>query len=727
MTRGVIGVSPETPAGEAFELLRQKNISCMLVLADNEPVGIFTERKLVQLAAAKGLQLDSYCIADIMTSPVLTAGPELDIYSAYNLLTINNIRHLVVVDQENKLCGVATQSNMMDHLGYEYFLEFKKIFQVMTPELHTISRDLSARHTLLEMAGKSTSCLVVTENERPVGIITERDMTNLLIRGVGLENLSVDEIMSSPVHSCHLTLPLLDAVRIMKERGIRRLIVLDKDGKIAGLTTQSDIIKGLHSQSMQKLKHLVVEKDRQLQKTSRKLAEKTVYLDNILQSSMDMGMVAADLNYHVIFFNPAAEEILGMSASEVIGRDVREIHKMHSIPAPRFAQLVDKIQNQKRHEFTFARRKGNCPGHIKAMVTGIWDPDQSLVGFVLMLRDVTQRTLAQQKIKQQKADLEVMNAELSILYDVSTTLGKTLELSVLLEEILVVITGLKNFNFERGGGIFVVDGDEMELVSHIGMEGGRLGRKMIRRVDDCLCNRVVQRQEILVLGRREFEKTGMGGRESHGAVIVPVMARDKVVGGLCLLTPADFVGLDTNKKILLSTIGSQIGIAMENARLYEKTRFLSLYDPLTNVANRRLMVSGMEKYFFLAKRYGKDFSIIMLDIDNFKIYNDTHGHGAGDTMLALVARVLLDDIRDADGVARYGGEEFLVMLPETCLEDALVTAERLRMQIADQTGVTVSLGVAVYKEYMTKKEQLINAADEALYQAKKNGKNRVEY
>ncbi len=108
MTPGVIGVSPETPVFAALELLRNKNISCVLVLEDNEPVGIFTERKVVQLAAEQGLELDAYAISDIMTSPVLTANRDMDIYSAYSLLSTNKIRHLVVVDDRNKLCGVAT-------------------------------------------------------------------------------------------------------------------------------------------------------------------------------------------------------------------------------------------------------------------------------------------------------------------------------------------------------------------------------------------------------------------------------------------------------------------------------------------------------------------------------------------------------------------------------------------------------------------------------------------
>ncbi|MBU1139650.1 MAG: CBS domain-containing protein, partial [Proteobacteria bacterium] len=645
MTPGVIGVSPETPVSDALKVLRNKNISCVLVLEDREPIGIVTERKVVQLAAKQGLQLDKYVVSDIMTSPLLTAGREMDIYSAYDLLNTHKIRHLVVVDDDNKLCGVVTQSNMMDHLGYEYFIEFKKIRQVMTRDLFTVSQNYPVEQALQEMARISTSCLVVEENERPVGIVTERDMTRMLIDGTDISRLIVKEIMSKPVYSAQLDLPLLEAARIMKEKRIRRIVVVDENGKIAGLTTQSDIIKGLHGQYLQNLKQLVIEKDRELEQTNRKLAEKTVYLDNILHSSVDMGMIAADLNCHIVYFNPAAEKLLGLSATEVIGRDIREVHKKNGILAVRFDNLVEMIQARKRHEFSFVKAGEKGARFIKALVTGIWDPERKLVGFVLMLQDVTERTLAETEIKRQKSDLELINVELSALYSVSSKISRTLEMSELLKEVLDVITKIEIFNFARQGGVFTVDGDEMQLVSQIGVVDDWLDCQKSMRIDDCVCGKAVKTGEVVILGSEEIKGAGLEKTKLHGAVVVPLKAKGKVMGVLCLYTSPDFSGMSEAKITLLSAIGNQVGIAMENVRLYEQTRFLSLYDPLTNVANRRFMDMGLEKYFSFSKRYGKSFSIIMLDIDDFKKYNDTHGHSAGDKMLTRVAQVLIEDIR----------------------------------------------------------------------------------
>jgi diguanylate cyclase (GGDEF)-like protein len=134
----------------------------------------------------------------------------------------------------------------------------------------------------------------------------------------------------------------------------------------------------------------------------------------------------------------------------------------------------------------------------------------------------------------------------------------------------------------------------------------------------------------------------------------------------------------------------------------------------------------MEKNFEAVKRYGKELSVIMLDIDLFKKYNDTHGHIGGDRLLVKLADILTREARKADYVFRYGGEEFLIILPETGLTMAYETAERLRMAVESEAGITVSLGVSSYHEPLLDAEALIRESDNALYRAKQNGRNRVE-
>jgi diguanylate cyclase (GGDEF)-like protein len=158
--------------------------------------------------------------------------------------------------------------------------------------------------------------------------------------------------------------------------------------------------------------------------------------------------------------------------------------------------------------------------------------------------------------------------------------------------------------------------------------------------------------------------------------------------------------------------------------LYEEAKACSLHDPLTGLANRRLLEAQMEKSLAEAKRYREDLSVIMLDIDHFKKYNDTRGHVEGDNLLAKIAGILQKTVRGADSVFRYGGEEFLVLLPRTGAAKADIAAERLRKAVEAQTEVTISLGIAASQ--MPLEGNMIDRADEALYRAKRNGRNRVE-
>ena len=166
-------------------------------------------------------------------------------------------------------------------------------------------------------------------------------------------------------------------------------------------------------------------------------------------------------------------------------------------------------------------------------------------------------------------------------------------------------------------------------------------------------------------------------------------------------------------------------MAIDNARLYEETRHLSLHDPLTGLANRRLMDLNMQHAMNMADRYGKPLVIAMFDIDFFKSYNDAKGHAAGDQLLVKVAELICGGHRHADLAARFGGEEFLLILPETDLDGAQSLTERIQRQIAEECEVTVSIGLAGYRRGMTQ-AQLIKAADAALYRAKARGRNCIE-
>jgi len=167
----------------------------------------------------------------------------------------------------------------------------------------------------------------------------------------------------------------------------------------------------------------------------------------------------------------------------------------------------------------------------------------------------------------------------------------------------------------------------------------------------------------------------------------------------------------------------------------EELERLSVTDELTGLANRRRLTTELERELRRSERHGHPFSILMLDVDRFKRFNDSYGHPAGDALLKRLANTLLKSVRDVDTVARYGGEEFLVMLPEAPAADAARIAERIRAaREADRftpdggsgdVNVTVSVGYAVFPDDAKTAAALIEAADQALYRSKESGRNRV--
>jgi diguanylate cyclase (GGDEF)-like protein len=179
-------------------------------------------------------------------------------------------------------------------------------------------------------------------------------------------------------------------------------------------------------------------------------------------------------------------------------------------------------------------------------------------------------------------------------------------------------------------------------------------------------------------------------------------------------------------KRLLERLALHALSAIENAVLHEEVRRLSLTDPLVQLPNRRQLDFFLEKEFAAAQR-GRRLCFVLFDLDLFKEYNDAHGHQAGDRALIRFGEVLRMETRAMNLAARYGGEEFAAVLSETSRDAAIGYAQRVRHRLAAEVpgGLTVSAGVAVYDETMATVAELVSAADQALYRAKQEGRNRV--
>jgi diguanylate cyclase (GGDEF)-like protein len=173
----------------------------------------------------------------------------------------------------------------------------------------------------------------------------------------------------------------------------------------------------------------------------------------------------------------------------------------------------------------------------------------------------------------------------------------------------------------------------------------------------------------------------------------------------------------------------------QSTLLNEVLRQQSLSDPLTGLYNRRFFMSALANEIARAKRRNYQISVVIMDIDHFKQYNDTFGHEAGDQILQKLAGILRKHFRESDIICRYGGEEFIVFLSEIGLKDAKRRCEKLLELIREELllpalpkarKVTVSIGIAVFPKHGRSAKQLINKADKALYEAKSNGRNQIK-
>ena len=287
---------------KALEILEKTKSSAVLVLDDDSlPIGIITERDVSKQAGHwdEILLQQAYTI---MSSPLLTIYEDTDFRDAYMTMTENGYRHLVVVNHENKLLGLLSEGDFLKYHTPEQLLAAKDVNFVMSTNVITVTKEYTVSQSISLMNTKKISSVVIVENDKPIGIFTERDSIHLARQGDHVLLKSIDEYMSSPVKTIHHNYSILEAEHILNNENIRRLIVVDDDGKLAGIITQHDLVKGISGIYVEMLRDTIRKQSDILYDTYSRLEEQSV-LNNILNSFADRLIIACDTNSIIEYSN----------------------------------------------------------------------------------------------------------------------------------------------------------------------------------------------------------------------------------------------------------------------------------------------------------------------------------------------------------------------------------------------------------------------------------------
>jgi diguanylate cyclase (GGDEF)-like protein/PAS domain S-box-containing protein len=493
-------------------------------------------------------------------------------------------------------------------------------------------------------------------------------------------------------------------------------------------------------------------------------------LEQVLEHTGE-AVIVKDLNAVVTFWNREAASLYGFSSQEALGKPLRELHAAHLSEAD-YKRVLDRIRaGRPTSSDTERRKKSGETVRVALKTTPLFDAQGKLVGEITVARDVTALHHTEEALRAAQATLEarlaaIREANRSLTREIAARRKADAAMRRNNQQLAATIRQLEAFHrdgealsrmaellqscsqreeaygivretaaqlFPESSGSLFIYRDSRDVLEHVTTWGSGPAPPATLSPDECWALR---------LGNPHFvpRKGAIRCRHAHEAdtsyVCMPVQGQGQVLG---LLHIALEVGARTTRPARederrLHSMTDRVGPALANLKLRDALRELALRDGLTGMYNRRYLDDALTRELHRAERNGKPVAVLMIDIDRFKRFNDKHGHDAGDFVLNAVSRSIMKSIRPSDIACRYGGEEIAVVLAEADLASARERAEQLRLAIRDtnlthlgQTlpAPTASFGVAVYPVNGGKPADLLKAADQALYRAKQEGRDRV--
>ena len=460
-------------------------------------------------------------------------------------------------------------------------------------------------------------------------------------------------------------------------------------------------------------------------------------LSSVLNSSLDGIMAFASIrdakgeivDFEYLIANPASCEMTGKTVEELVGKRLLEVMPGHQEDGL-FDYYVQVVESGEPGTREFYYNHEGLNSWFENIAVKLGD------GFAVTFRDITpiknyQATLetTNQELQKRLQDLRERHSEMQTLSQISDFLQACLTVK---EACQVVATFMTSLFADCSGGIFQMK-DSSHRLENLAQWGEGLYSKLEFSHQDCWGLRR-GRLHRMAEHHGELRCSHLSSiPEGATTYCLPMVAQGETLGLFYLMVPPN-LELSSSKRQLAQTVAEQLGLAIANLNLRQTLRQQSIRDGLTGLYNRRHFEDTLEQEIERAKSNQTALSLVMLDVDHFKNFNDTYGHDAGDHVLQSISQCLKKHLRVCDIVCRYGGEELVVILPGRDLETARTIAERLRHEIVQLSlyyenqllgQVSASFGVANFPEDGDSPLTLFQAADRALYQAKARGRNQV--
>lgn len=477
----------------------------------------------------------------------------------------------------------------------------------------------------------------------------------------------------------------------------------------------------------------------ELETSRAQLVDQKAYIEDIVQT-VGEGISVIDGQGRIVSVNPAATEIVGRRSDKIEGQDWRSIIVMQSPsgdalePHASPVELALTTGHRHQREIRLARPDGS---HLP-VIASCGPLNSSEGGVVLTLNDISDLRRAEQTVNERVEELAVLNRELRQNSEATASLvklGELLQACVTFQEAFVVVgSAMPDFFGELSGTVHLTSASR-NLVEEMANWGSVHSSIAQFTPEDCWALRRGQEHvsgPSLLTPRCSHILDGT----ASGYVCVPLAAQGETLGILHLCEPKAIEKPQwlAERHQILRGVADTLALALANLRLRETLRQQSIRDPNTGLFNRRYLEETGNRELRRMQRSDQPLTVIMLDVDHFKQFNDTFGHEAGDLVLKHVAGVLLDHAKDSDVASRYGGEEFALAMPGISLAGGQERAESLRQAIRElhlvHRGrtfgtVTASFGVAAFPESGLAWSDIITAVDHALYQAKSEGRDCV--